>query len=92
MSQSDKEDADPKKLAPGQIANLPPLHEIVGRNWVTLKQLQKLLGVTYQTVLRYVREEKVRAVKVGGGWRIYEEELRRFLSEGNYKPEEDDLT
>jgi len=67
----------------GQLRNLPPLKDLVGRNWVTLRQLSGLLGVTYQTVLRYVKEEKIRAVKIGGSWRIYEEELRRFLEEGN---------
>jgi excisionase family DNA binding protein len=70
-----------------ELENLPPLHELVGKNYVTLRQLKDLLGVTYQTVLRYVREEKVRAVKVGGSWRIYEDELRRFLSSGNWQGE-----
>jgi excisionase family DNA binding protein len=65
------------------VRNLPPLESLVGKNYVTLGQLRDILGVTYQTVLRYVKEEKVRAVKVGGGWRIYEDELRRFLTSGN---------
>jgi len=63
--------------------DLPPLQTIVNKNWVTLKQMAALLGVTYQTILRYVREKKLHAVKVGGTWRIYEDELRRFLAEGN---------
>jgi len=62
---------------------LPPLQELVKRNWVTLKQLAKILDVTYQTVLRYKAEGKIKAVQIGGGWRVYEGELRRFLAEGN---------
>lgn len=74
-----------QQLQPGQIANLPPLHELVGRNWITFKQMARLIGVTYQTIIRYKRTGKFRPVRIGGRWRVYEEELRRFLSEGNLK-------
>lgn len=87
MSQStenmDSEDKVLESLKPGQIENLPPLQDLVGRNWITLRQLTNLLGVSYQTALRYVSDHKIGAVKIGGGWRIYEEELRRFLADGN---------
>lgn len=62
---------------------LSQLDEIVGKKYVTLRQLASLLGVTYQTVLRYVREDKLHAVRVGGRYRVYEDELRRFLETGN---------
>lgn len=69
-------------------AELPPLEELTGRNYVTLRQFCTLVGRTYQTGLRWVKPDKdgkvkVKAVHVGGGWRIYEEELRRFLDHGN---------
>lgn len=54
-----------------------------GRNYVTLGRFCDLLGVTYQTGLRYVKRDYVKAVRVGGFWRIYEDELRRFLESGN---------
>lgn len=69
-------------------AELPPLQEVTGRNYVTLRQFCTLVGISYQTGLRWVKPDKsdkvkVKAIHVGGGWRIYEEELRRFLDHGN---------
>lgn len=69
-------------IRPGQLEGVD-LNTLIGRNWVSLRQLTRLLGVTYQTSLRYVKQNKVNAVRVGGQWRIYEDELRRFLQEGN---------
>lgn len=69
-------------------AEFPPLAELAGKNYATLRQTARLLGKSYQTILRYIREDadsppKLRAVRVGGEWRVYEDELRRFLSQGN---------
>lgn len=89
MQSEEEIDAALAALAPNQIANLPSLTELVGRNWVTLHQFKELVGVTYQTALRYVKTKKIRAIKIGGSWRVYEEELRRFLSEGNGKGDGD---
>lgn len=47
---------------------------------MTLKQLTNSQEVSYHTGLRWIREGKLRAVKVGGTWRVYEDELRRFLA------------
>lgn len=74
----------------GGTPNLPPLEDLVGRKWVSLRQVSNLLEVTYQTVLRYITDTPERpavlhAVRVGGKWRVYEEELRRFLDAGNTK-------
>lgn len=80
---NDDDGDDNVNLHPGQIANLPPLRQLVGRNWITLKQLGRLVGVTYQSILRWKKQGKFKTVKVGGSFRIYEEELRRFLQEGN---------
>lgn len=65
--------------------NTPPLEDLINRNWVTLSQLCKSQSVTYFTGLRWIREKKLNAVKIGGSWRIYEDELRRFLTEGSAK-------
>lgn len=61
----------------------PPLQELINRNWITLTQLAKLEGVTYRTALKWARDGKIKTVKVGGQRRIYEDELRRFRTEGN---------
>lgn len=72
---------------------LPDLQTLVGRNWVSLGQACDLIEISYQTGMRYIRPgkdklgketpPKLKAVRVGGTWRIYEEELRRFLDAGN---------
>lgn len=54
-----------------------------GKSYVTLNQLSGILGVTYRTARRYVDAGKIQGVKVGGQYRIYEEEIRRFLESGN---------
>lgn len=71
--------------------DLPPLQELAGKNYATLRQVAKLTGRTYQTILRYIKPDpndpdkppRLLAVKVGGEWRVYEDELRRFLTHGN---------
>lgn len=71
-------------------SNLPPdgavrtLGELKGRNWVSLKQFAIVAEMSYQVCLKLVWSGKIRAIKVGGTYRIYEEEVRRFLREGNH--------
>ena len=45
----------------------------------TLTEAQEVIGVSHRTMLRYVYEKKLDASKVGGRWKITEEELRRFI-------------
>lgn len=46
----------------------------------TLTELEPVLGVTHRTLLTYVKEKKLKAVKVGGKWKVTEENLRAFLN------------
>ncbi len=46
----------------------------------TLTELEPLLGVTHRTLLQYVKDKRLKAVKVGGKWKITEENLQRFLN------------
>lgn len=52
------------------------------RNWITPNQLSAVLGISYMTVLKYLKNKQVISVKVGGGIRIYEEEVRYILENG----------
>lgn len=45
----------------------------------TLTEAQEIIGVTHRTMLRYVYDGKLQANKVGGRWKVSEEELRRFI-------------
>lgn len=44
----------------------------------TLKEVAKMLNVHYNTVYRYVQQGTIKAVLVGGVWRVTEEELQRI--------------
>lgn len=52
-------------------------------NWVTLGDLARLQRVTYRTALSWIKTGKVKAIKVGGQYRVYESEILRFIREGN---------
>ena len=40
------------------------------------------LSVNIETVYRYIRQGKLKAVRVGGLWRVRESDLERFLQGG----------
>lgn len=71
-------------------SNTPPdgairrFGEIIGRNWVSLRQFAVVAEKSYPVCLKLVKAGQVRAIKVGGTYRIYEDEVRRFLREGNH--------
>ncbi len=45
----------------------------------SLTDIEKILGVTHRTVLQYVRDKKLKALKVGGQWRVTEKDLKEFI-------------
>jgi excisionase family DNA binding protein len=47
-------------------------------NYYTIKELANHLNINYYTILRYIKEGKIKAVKIGKIYRIYEEEIHRF--------------
>ena len=48
----------------------------------TLEELVEVLQVTRRTLYNYIKEGKLKAVKVGKYWRVREDQLRDFLSTG----------
>ena len=56
---------------------------------MSVRDVSQALGVTYLTALHYIRDNRLRAVRVGGMWRISQEEFKRFCDEGNYDAEVD---
>ena len=46
----------------------------------TLKELEPVLGMSHRTLLEYVTTGKLKAVKVGGKWRVSEDNLQRFVN------------
>jgi len=44
----------------------------------SLEEVSKLIGVTHRTAWNYVKEGKLKATKIGGAWKVTEENLRKF--------------
>ncbi len=63
------------------------LAKLTNRGWVSLQQAGRIAGVSYQTMLNIRKRGEIKPVKVGGMYRVYEDELIRFLIQGNYVDE-----
>ena len=46
----------------------------------TVEEVAQILDVHTRTVRRYIKEEKLRASKVGGQWRVEKENLKKFMN------------
>jgi len=72
----------------GSLAN-----QLAKKGWLSLNELVKYLKqdhpehyISYPTALSMVKEGKIRVITVGSTYRIYLEEITRFIREGNYDP------
>lgn len=45
-----------------------------------LNEISKLTRVTKRTLLNYVKQEKIKAVKIGGKWQVTEDNLRKYIT------------
>lgn len=61
------------------------MHNVKDVRLLTLTDIEPVLGVTHRTLLNYVKEGRLKAVKVGGKWRIKEENVLHFI---NGEPQE----
>lgn len=48
-------------------------------NVLTTDEAAKYLKISKATLLKHIRQRKIRAIKVGRSWRILQSELYRFL-------------
>ncbi len=51
-------------------------------NYYTPKEVSEKLKLNIRTIYKWIREERIKAIKLGNVWRISESELSRLL-EGN---------
>ncbi|MGB3367909.1 MAG: helix-turn-helix domain-containing protein [Acidaminobacteraceae bacterium] len=58
--------------------------------YYTVDEASVKIGVHTKTVRRYIYSGKIKALKIGGQWRIEEEDLNEYLSTGSCKVECDD--
>lgn len=49
---------------------------------LNVQQAAEKLGLAQGTIRRFIREGRIKAVKVGRDWRIKESEIERILEEG----------
>lgn len=59
------------------MTNEKPLQKI---RMYTLKEIVEISGVSYRTLQNYVKDGKIKAVKIGNKWRVTEDNLRAFLN------------
>lgn len=52
----------------------------------TTEELSKILGITLQTLRKYIKSGKLKGKKIGGTWFVDESNLKKFL--GNDKEED----
>ena len=53
--------------------------------YLTVQQVVDSLHICDETIYRYIKFGKLRAVRVGGLWRIPEDALREFLEKGEQR-------
>lgn len=56
---------------------------LVRTGWLSPKAAAPLLGVSYPTVMEYIKKGHIHAFPVGPRWRIPEDEIIRFRKEGS---------
>lgn len=56
---------------------------------MTLDDIQRELKVSRRTVYRWIKLGNLRAIKVGGGWRVKEETFKEFLELSNWSKKEE---
>lgn len=57
--------------------------KLVGLTLYTLTELESVLGVTHRTLQSYIKDERLKGVKIGGKWKVSEENLKKFINGEN---------
>lgn len=52
---------------------------IIMYQFLTVKQVSEALQIHWQTALTYIKTGRLKAIRVGRGYRVSEESLREFL-------------
>jgi excisionase family DNA binding protein len=52
-------------------------------NYYTPQEIAERLKIDIRTLYRWIREGRLKAVKIGHFWRVAESELKRFLQSEN---------
>ena len=60
--------------------------------YYSVAQIARILHMHPKTIQRYIREGKLRAVKIGKSWRISGHDLSRFTEENSLSPDQAQTT
>ena len=55
---------------------------MIVKGYYTVQDVMVLLAIADETIYRYIKSGKLRAIRVGGLWRIPTEALDEFLKKG----------
>lgn len=53
--------------------------------FLTVRQVSKLLQIHWQTVLNYIKSKKLMAIRLGKGYRISRDDLDKFIKNNQVK-------
>jgi excisionase family DNA binding protein len=68
-----------EKIDPARRARIESLRQELFGDFLTAAEVAEILDVHPRTVGEYIRDGKLRAIQLGGGWRVSEEALRTFV-------------
>lgn len=54
--------------------------DLAGLKLYSLTEIEPILGVTHRTLLTYVKQKRLKAAKIGGKWKVSEDNLRQFIN------------
>ena len=54
------------------------LAELESLKVYTLTEIEPILGVTHRTLLTYIKDGRLKGVKIGGKWKVSGDNLRKF--------------
>lgn len=62
------------------MANEARVKELEKLKVYTLTEIEPILGVTHRTLLTYIKDGRLKGVKIGGKWKVSGENLRKFIN------------
>lgn len=62
------------------MANEARVKELEELKAYTLTEIEPILGVTHRTLLTYIKDGRLKGVKIGGKWKVSGENLRKFIN------------
>lgn len=60
--------------------NAETVKNLDGLRLYSLTDLEPILGVTHRTLQSYIKDGRLKGVKIGGKWKVSEETLRKFIN------------